>query len=316
MLPIFSAFFAVPAMGSSANLLTKIPIFSRPADPNSDAVSADALQVMEILGLTEKFKYLQELKDKLPESAEQKPSMELRQDLRDCKLEIIEVIEQARLDIDFVFAEIEAEQAVLEELLEAYGNERDHRINNANLQAFRVNGALWAVAEAFDIPTYKMPRYSIPSGTIGILAGIVPSAFSVYALRSMPGGHYKRDSYPNILSKVFDYPTQPRIEFPTSVWKYVNSVPAITGPPTIDSDKRIRLQLLKDHWLQDPNIATFKHEHGEKQLDQLTGKDQNCVNMDLLGDRLTMLREVKALVYGMNRPLRELAMVESGKKHF
>lgn len=314
MLPTICLFFAPSAFASSTRILNKIPVFSQPADPNSEAVSPDALQVAEILGLSEKFKHLQELKQKLSESQEQKPPLELRQDLSECKLEIIETIEQARFDVDFVFAEIEREQAVLEELLQAYSNERDHRINNANLQAFRVNGALWAVAEAFDIPTYRTPRYSIPSGTIGILAGIVPSAFSVYALRSMPGARYRRDPFPNILSKIFDYPTVPAIEYPASVWSYLNSVPASLDQND-GSNKRIRLQILKDHWLHDPNIATFNRGSGQAQLDRLTGKNQECINIDLLNDRLTMLREVKALVYGMNRPLRDLTMVESGRKH-
>lgn len=312
---ILAIFSPLPVVGASIRVFDKVPTFVSPADPNSEAVSEDAVQLAEILGLTAKFAILKDLKQKLRDNAGETSALELRQEVSECKLEIIEIIEQARFDIDFVFAEIEAEQAWVEELLQVYTSERDRRINNANVQAFRVNGALWAVAEALSIPTYRQPRYSIPAGAIGIVAGVVPSMFSLYAIKSMDSDKYKRESYPNILSKIFDYPTLPRIDYPSSVWRYLNAAPAGSGSAS-DGDKRIRLRMLKDHWIADPNVQTFVEGHGEKELDLITGKNQSRVSISLLTDRLIMLREVKAVVFGMNRPLRELSMVERGTKHF
>jgi hypothetical protein len=302
----------LPGWSSSIRIGEKVPAFNSPAHPDSTTVSADAMQLAEILGLTDKFKHLQELKEKLPQRRTDESNIELRQELTEGKIEIIEALEQARLDVDFVFAEIETEQAIAEEVLQAYTTERDHRINNANIQAFRVNGALWAVAEALTIPTYKLPRYSIPSGTIGILAGIVPSAFSLYAIRSTPGRRYQREASPNILSKLFDYPASPNIEYPESVWRYLNATPAVT----IAGLSGNRLQLLKNHWFDDPNIGILAHNPGTKELDLVTGKNQDHETIELLTSRLIMFREIKAIVCGMNRSLRELSMVERGTKYF
>ena len=163
--------------------------------------------------------------------------------MTELKFDVIESVEETRLQIDFVLAEIDDEQAILNEASRTYGADRDNRVNRANLASFRTNGVLWAVAEALDIYTYKSPRLSISSGTVGILAGIAPSVFSAYAVHSSGGRHYSRQSYPNILSKFYDFPTLPRIDFPDIVWQYFNSCPY--------EETKSRRELMKEHWYQD-----------------------------------------------------------------
>jgi hypothetical protein len=191
--------------------------------------------------------------------------------------------------------------------LQSYTTERDHRVNQANLWAFRTNGALWAIAEALDIPTYATPRLSIPSGTIGIIAGLVPSIFSTYALRAESGNRYCRDAFPNMLSKIYDFPTNSGIEYPETVWTYLNT-------PLPGTDKPSRKQLLMDHWLADKNIHIFRHGMTKTDLIILTGAAQPVVTIDLINDRLIMLREVKTITLQMTRPLLELNMAMQSKK--
>jgi hypothetical protein len=297
--------------GSKKSTYVPIPIFILPTDPNTQTVSPDAVQLAQILGLTEKLKLIQDLRRQAEQG--QRLPVDLRQDLADARLDVLETIGQARLDIDFVSAEVEEELAAAQELLHVYSAARNDRIDRLNAYGFRVNGVMWAVAEAFDIPTYKTPKYSIPSGTIGILAGLVPSAFSLYALRA-PESRYVRQSYPNMLSKIFDYPTIPRIEYPTSVWTYLNS-----KPPEEPSESRRSIMI--DYWLHDQNIRSLRGSvHGKTiktpDLDTLTGTKQNNVTIQMLSDRLTMLRETRAVVMQMNRPLLELNMVSRGLKRF
>jgi hypothetical protein len=285
-----------------------IPDYQIPTDPNSTSVSPNAVQLAEALGLTETLKRLAQLRQEISSMKGQKIPIELREDLNDARLNVIETVEQTRLDIDFVSSEIEQELAVNQELLQIYTNRQFDRINRINAYSFRVNGALWAIAEALDIPTYSHPRYSISSGTVGILAGLVPSAFSLYALRA-PAAHYGRYPYPNMLSKIFDYPTIPRIEYPACVWTYLNTKPA--GEAT-----KTRLDILNGIWHHDSNIH-FLHQHDQKKaLDLLTGVNQQGVSIDLLSDRITMLRLTRAMVMQMNRPLLELSMSARGLKNF
>jgi len=299
---------AIVEASAKKSTYVPIPIFIEPTDPNSPTVSLDAVQTAGILGLTEKLKLIQNLRHQMDSSNGQKLPMELRQDLTEARLDCLETIAQARLEIDFVEAEIEEELAGMQELLHVYSSARNDRIDRLNAYGFRVNGVMWAVAEAFDIPTYKTPKYSIPSGTIGILAGLVPSAFSLYALRA-PDSRYKRKSYPNMLTKIFDYPTIPRVEYPSYVWTYLNSKPPAEPSKT-------RRQILIEYWAHDQNISSLDATGKSKtpDLDTLTGASQTSVTIRMLSDRLTMLRETRAVVMQMSRSLLELNMVTRGIK--
>ncbi len=283
------------------------PVLLTPTDPESADVSPDAVQLAQTLSLTVSLKRIEDLRRQIGQTKDLSLPRNLRQDFAEAKLEAIETIEQTRLEIDFVSAEIEEELAGYQELLQSYSTRRNEQVNRINAYSFRVNGALWAVAEALDIPTYNHPRYSISSGTVGILAGLVPSAFSLYALRA-PESHYSRMSYPNMLSKLFGYETIPRIRYPASVWSYLNAKPP--------ESSKSRLDIMIEHWHQDKYIVSLRKSDQTAALNALTGYRQDEVTIDLLADRLTMLRITKAVVMQMNRPLLELSMIVRGSKRF
>ncbi|MFX9969588.1 hypothetical protein ABTP69_19135, partial [Acinetobacter baumannii] len=83
------------------------------------------------------------------------------------------------------------------------------------------------------------------------------------ATRSSAGGHIKRQVYPNILTKIFDFPTNPRVEYPGVVWQYLNSAPA--------GDTRTRRTIMQDHWKDDTNIHVFQDGVNTQKLLLLTG---------------------------------------------
>ena len=285
-----------------------LPTYPKPTDPYSSDLSPLGLQVAQLLDIEKPLHRLEEMRKQLASTSSTKPSFETKQDFLELKVNMIAAIEQARLDIDFVIAEMEDEHARIAELYQASNDERTRRINRANINAFRTNGVLWAVAESLDIPTYSHPKYSIPSGTIGIIAGLVPSIFSLYAMR-VPEEHYARSSYPNLLCKIFDYPTTPRIEYPDTVWAFLNAKPL--GEPT-----KSRREIVIEYWHTDKNIQFFKHRNDSIALDSLTGTKQGNLTAELLGDQLLMLRELKAIVLQMNRALMELMMLVRGQKEF
>ncbi|HEY9719920.1 MAG TPA: hypothetical protein V6C69_20740 [Trichormus sp.] len=292
---------------SSHSLDARMSILHSTSDPYSAGLSPEAVQLADQLHITDKLKRLQQMQQQVLQSGNQKPSVELRQDLADLKIELLTTIEQTRLEIDFVTSEIEEENARFFEWLKTFEQDRDNRVNRANAWAFRTNGVLWAVAEALDIPTYRTPKYSISSGAIGIVAGLVPSIFTAYALRSGSGEKYERNAHPNMLSKVYGFPTHEGIEYPETVWTYLNMPPPGT-------DKRSRREMLIDHWVSDINIHIFKNGVTKDDLVLLTGAAQPKVDIELLHDRMTMLSEVEAATLQMNRPLLEINMAMQGKK--
>jgi hypothetical protein len=220
------------------------PLFALETSLDSRDVSRETMQLGEIIGVLEPLRRLQMLRRRRTSGGAL--TGEEWQEYMSLRLDVTERIEQTRLDIDFVQSEIDEEMAGGHEIYETYSNQRDALINRANAYSFRTNGVLWAVAEALDIPTYSRPRYSISSGTIGILAGLVPTAFSLYALHHEAGKHYQRKPYPNMLCKLFGEPVLFRNDYPSSIWKYLSAVP--------DGGTRSRKDMLVEYWMEDKNI--------------------------------------------------------------
>jgi hypothetical protein len=283
------------------------PIFSTHSNPLGKEISADAIQLIDILGLHDKLQRLLEINALAGDTPSRLP-VELRQERNDLHLEILDKVEETRLQIDLVTDEIDEEQVILEEGMRIFTEETDERVNRANLWAFRTNGVLWAVAEALTIPSYKSPKLSVPSGTVGIIAGIVPSVFSAYATRASDGGRFKRQIYPNMMTQLYDIPPIPRVEFPNVVWRWLNS--------STSDDKRSRRQIILDHWRDDKNINVFHNGINHDKLMLLTGNENYNTNMQLISDKLIMMGQLKAVTRQMSRPLLEICMAAQGKKRF
>ena len=174
------------------------------------------------------------------------------------------LIQKTNLDIDFVIAEMDAEQQVYAEILSSFTADRDKTLARVNAASFISNGVLWAVAEAIDIPTYRAPRLAIPSGTVGIIAGVVPSIASMYTLKAINGKKKDSEAEPNMLAKLFGYPTNADIDYPSSVWNYLHESPAS------EPGAKKRVDQLIDRWIGDANIPSFNDRASKKQLDVIT----------------------------------------------
>jgi hypothetical protein len=220
------------------------------------------------------------------------------------------LIEEANYESDFVMAEIVAEQNVAGEVLATLTAKRDNVVNRSNQFSYITNGALWAIAEGLDIPTWKRPKYSVSSGTVGIIAGMVPSVASMYAIYKSGGKKINSDCEPNMLAKIFDYPVTAEVDYPKSVWSFLNSVPAADA-----SGKTRRTQLI-DRWISDSNIPKFTTTQHNAELDVLTGSvaHKKGLSISVLGTRNVMLTQLSAEVFKMKRMLMELTMAVRGEK--
>ncbi len=233
-----------------------------------------------------------------------------RQDLNDRILKASLIVQRTSLDVDFTIAEIAAEQEIYAEMLATYLDARDKALAKTNALSFISNGALWAVCEGLAIPTYKQPRYAIPSGITGVLAGIIPSAASMYAMKQVSGKKKASEADPNMLAKFFGYPTTADIDYPDSVWQFLNQVPA--G----DKKQKSRREQLIDSWIEDSNIVAFTDRKSKRQLDIMTASaaQKKGLSIDTLTARKVMLQRLAAEILKMKRPLLEIAMVIQGDK--
>jgi hypothetical protein len=124
----------------------------------------------------------------------------------------------------------------------------------------------------------------------------------------MGGSRYARQSYPNILTKIYDLPIVPRIDYPDIVWQYLNACPY--------GEKKTRRELLKEHWHKDENLHIFKNGINDTKLVRITGNEPYSSDLDLISDKLMMMDDIKAATLQMSRPLLEICMVARGKKHY
>ncbi|MBU6451604.1 MAG: hypothetical protein KGS72_07495 [Cyanobacteria bacterium REEB67] len=280
---------------------------------SSSTLSPNSLQVAQITGLMPVLNKLQKLREQVNASRDASPTLAtlaMRQDYYEAQLLARQGIEQANLEIDYVLAEINAERNLYAEILSSLIAKRDRAVAHSNAASFYTNGVLWAVGEAFDIPTYRSPRLSIPSGTVSILAGIVPSFFSLYAMRQYNGKKLDSEEEPNMLAKLFDYPINPEVDYPPSIMGFLNTVPPESGV------KKTRKDQLIDRWLTDQNIPSFTDRKNKAVLDGITGtiSHRKALSIDVLTARQDMLQQLAGEVMKMKRMLLELSLAANGDK--
>jgi hypothetical protein len=305
---------ANPSQGSSGEANTiELPtqILRTGINLRTPALSANSRQLADFMELTPLLVRIQEGRNKLaPGNRVTADNMLASQQLCLDTVEATQLIQEANLSVDFALAEINAEQNVYSTILSTYTSDRDKAVFKTNALSFMTNGALWAIGEALDVPTNTHPNYSVSSGIFGILAGIIPSIASFYALYQVNGKKKTSEVEPNMLSKVFDYPTDIDIDYPPVVWSFLNSV-----PPGDRSGKTRKVQLV-DRWIADKNISGFTDRTSRKQLDVITGSvsQKKGLSISTLTIRQTMLSQLGAEIMKMKRMLLELTMTVHGEK--
>lgn len=281
-------------------------------------ISPNSKQLSDIIGLSPLIDRLYTAKRNYENlaGANNLEKVTARQDYLECQLQAVQLLQRTQLEIDFVEAEIDAEQNLYAELLTTLEQNRDRLVARTNAASFYTNGALWAAAEGLTIPTFRHSNYAIPSGITGIVAGVIPSFFSLWAMRQYSGKKSKTIVEPNMLAKVFDYPTTPEIEYPRSIWEYLNTRPYDQAGKRL-MEKTRRDQLIET-WIEDKNIPSFTDRSSKKQLDIITasGEVKDGLNIDSLNTRDVMLEQLQGEVGKMKRLLMELVMVVSGDKQF
>lgn len=280
---------------------------------NTNSIAPNSLQLADAVGLTSVLKRIQYLRSM------NSSDLSIRQDLFEAKQDAAFIIQKINLDIDFTIAAIMSEREVYQEILATFINERDKKVARINAVSFISNGILWTVSSALAIgsinTTYarnpkKVINMTIPSGIVGIAAGIVPSVASMYTLKAVNGAKKNSESEPNMLAKLFGYPTNPDIDYPPSVWKYLHQVPAS------EPKGKTRLEQIVDRWVSDSNMALFTDRNSKTELDVLTASvsQKKGLSIATLTARSVMLQQLHAEILKMKRNLLELNMVAQGEK--
>jgi hypothetical protein len=310
---------SLPQGESGANSLAfPTQILRTGVDLTSSSVSPNTIQLCNNIGLTPVLEQIQTLKARVsaPTSVE---TIAARQDLWEAIQKAELIIQRTNLEVDFATAEIEAETQLYQEILSTFASDRDKLLAKINAASFISNGILWAACEGVSIATINtvfaknprtVPQFAIPSGILGIAAGVVPSVASMYTLKAVNGKQKTSEVEPNMLAKLFDYPTNPNIEYPASVWTYLHQVPA-------DQPRsKIRKEQLVDRWITDSNMSVFTDRKSKTQLDILTASvpQKKGLSIASLSSRIAMLSQLHSEIWKIKRLLLEATMVLQGDK--
>ncbi len=304
---------SAPGAGSPAANSQEFPrqILKSGVNLNTTGVSPNTLQLANNIQLTPVLEKLQSLRarvDSLPAGQER---ADARFELQEARWQALQIISRTNLEIDFAIAEMTAEQNVYSEILSTFTNDRDKLVARVNAGSFISNGVLWAVCEGLTIPTHTRGVFAVSSGITGIAAGLVPSIASMYTLKAVNGKRKTSEVEPNMLAKLFNYPTNPEIEYPASVWRFLNEAPAE------GASSKSRKEQMIDRWIADSNIPGFT-SRDSKTLDAITASvaQKKGLSIATLNTRQVMLQQLSAEVQKMKRMLLELSMVVQGDKQF
>lgn len=317
VISLLPASMALPAFCQSAEPKAnsvQIPkqILKSGVSLSAPGISANGLQLANSIKLTPLLNQIESLRSRVEYYGDivSLESLSAKQDLHSSLQRAGFLIQRCALEVDFVIAEIEAEDQVYEEILATFTSDRDKKVARVNAASFISNGALWAVSAALAIPGYQNSLYAIPSGIVGIPAGIVPSLASMWTLKLVNGKKIMSEEEPNMLAKLFGYQTNSEIEYPNSVWQFLHQVPAD------DIGGKKRIEQLIDRWIADSNMKGFTDRHSKRQLDVLTAStaQKNGLSINSLTARINMLRQLNAEIWKMKRMLLELAMAVEGRK--
>ncbi|MBY0356944.1 MAG: hypothetical protein K2W82_03000 [Candidatus Obscuribacterales bacterium] len=280
------------------------PILRTGINLNGKGVSDNSRQLAEEIGLLPLLEKIQNLRTKTSATVADK------QEMLETIVQAQGLIQQTGLEVDYTLAQIAVEQNLYSEVLNTYQTDRDKAVARSNGASFYSNGALWAVTEALAIPSSRNAKYAVPSGIVGILAGVVPSVLSLYAMHQFIGKREDSDFDPNMLTKIFGCPAGPEEEYPASVWTFLNSV------PTDDSTGKTRKDQLIMRWIRDQNIPTFTGLKSKKQIELITATatHRKGLSIDVLTLRIVMLQQLGAEIMRIKSYLLELSMVVSGNK--
>lgn len=308
-----TAVAAAAPMESTANTMEfPTQILKTGINLSAPDLSPNSLQLADTIELTPLLERIQTLRSRVASFGGQQSveSIAARQELYDASDKAALIIQRTDLEIDFTVAEIDAEQEIYQEILNTFTSDRDRAVARTNALSFISNGALWAVCEGLAIPGYKFAKFAIPSGIIGIPAGVVPSIASMYTFKQINGKKKTSEVEPNMLAKLFDYPTNPEIEYPRSVWDFLHQTPAS------EPKAKKRLDQIVDRWIADSNMPAFTDRNSKKQLDVITASlaQKKGLSIATLTARTVMLEQLQAEIWKMKRLLLELAMAAQSEK--
>ena len=278
--------------------LILIVLFIQPAKAdlisNSSGLSADTSNLAKSLGILPQLDQLQTLKQTKSSS----------NDLIALKIELLESILTASYETRSVVNKIDKEIAMSGEVSTYMVNIVDLALRMNTYVNFISGGITRMVTGGLTLGSVN----HIAPDTLTAIEGVIQTSLASWGVWQLRGEkRLERSGKENMLAPMFDPSSRNAVNYPPSVWTYLNSSP--TGSNTEPS----RREMLLDHWYKH-GLYLMNNKRKTSDADRVqkvSGTNQISFRLtaDILKDRMTMLTDLRATVEQMDDNLLEILQV-------
>ncbi|MBU6454031.1 MAG: hypothetical protein KGS72_19785 [Cyanobacteria bacterium REEB67] len=280
---------------STLSLPTRSPVEQGALDlaaKNKGTLSLTGRDIAEQIGVVSLINEIIDTKAQLREN----PSLALKH--LELKQKLLQQILIASLMVRDTTARIDREIADMNRQSGVLQDKRDRAIKTNSVANIFGAGAINEIGQAGE-----MKSNEIPGEIVELVGGGMIMALGGLSLYQQSGSKQPMHARPNMLAEVLNCPTDRETLYPAIVWNYLNRAPAGAG------SIKTRLELLVEQWQKYGTIGPLKNAKNRKRFGALSNTMQSGrLTLDLLGDRMDMLADVKAEVFQLDRDLLELLL--------
>ena len=248
-----------------------------------------AEQTATALGITDLFHRIQR-SEIIPGPTSEKD----RWDLLSARQELLFAVNAASLQVDATTGQIDDEISEARELQNYLNARRARQIDLLNLASLAIGGSLGTASAALGLTPHVRA-----SGVTGIISGSSITTLSVIGLHVRKGGKDTLEARSNMLSKLFDLPSDPNDFYPPFVASFMAS------PAPNDPERISRRDRLVQAWEKLGRIPPPGSEKRSAKLDRLASipKAHTSLSIGDLDDRQAMLYDLRARIMYVKRDL-------------
>lgn len=200
----------------------------------------------------------------------------------------------ASLEVDATTGQIDNEIAEARELQSYLVGRRTRQIDLLNLASLAIGGSLGTASAALGFTPHLRA-----SGVVGIVSGVSTTTLSLIGLRVGPGGKDVLLARSNMLSRLFDLPSDPNDFYPPLIAQFMNA-PAPNDPDNLSRRDRLVLS-----WEKLGRIPPPGSPKRQEKLARLASVPQQNSSLSIgdLEDRAAMLYDLRARITYEKRDL-------------
>jgi hypothetical protein len=222
------------------------------------------------------------------------PSVENRLEMLSMQQKILMQVTTVSLQVDAAEGQIDIEIAEVRELQNYLTARRDSKINMVNLISFGIGGTTGLTSGALGFTTHDQA-----STVIGIVGGSATAALTLVGLKLRAGGTHELDVPSDMLSEVFEHPSEVSSAYPAPVVAFMNAKAPNDPNGLSRQDRLIR------SWVEMGRIPPPDSVKGKEKIAHLTSLPGQKVEQTIgdLDDRQAMLYDLRARMSFMKEDL-------------